>query len=322
MTSLPASVRLPPIVARILLVGATVLAIGVLVDFASRSVNGGVAGILLLSILSWIAFSVALRVVRGMWRASQRIEARHAILGGCSMAIAICAIGGFLVVFGYQLLLGVFFGGLAAILNARASTVTTRELFGLEPAPTTAPDAAASAAQPRSVWAGPLGVAGAALVALVCVAAGLYFGGLGTFRALEGVSSLTDYFCTPPCAGVDGLWMQVIPQPDGRFVAMPDSATIELRMSFRNDVAGDRSATPADFALTSTETTYQQDVGGRPECGRWKVSLHLDERTGVRALCFSVPAGASVNPEQLTLTWTAPGGTAIIPLQLPPGRTG
>jgi hypothetical protein len=309
-------------VARILLVGATVLAIGVLVDFASRSVNGGVAGILLLSILSWIAFSVALRVVRGMWRASQRIEARHAILGGCLMAISICAIGGFLVVFGYQLLLGVFFGGLAAILNARASTVTTRELFGLEPAPTPAPDAAASGAQLRSVWAGPLGVAGAALVALVCVAAGLYFGGLGTFRALEGVSSLTDYFCTPPCAGVDGLWMQVIPQPDGRFVAMPDSATIELRMTFRNDVAGDRVPTPADFALTSAETTYQQNVGGRPECGRWRVSLHLDERTGVRALCFAVPAGASVNPEQLILTWTAPGGTAIIPLQLPPGRTG
>ena len=322
MMGFPASVRLPHLVGRILQVGATVLAIGVLVYFASRSINGGVAGILLSSLLSWIAFSIALRVVRGMWRESQRIEARHAILGGCLMAIAICAIGGFLVIFGYQLLLGVIFGGLAAILNARASTVTWRELFGLEPAPTPAPDAAASTAQPRSVWAGPLGVAGAAMVALACVAAGIYFGGLGTFRALEGVSSLTDYFCTPPCAGVDGLCMQVIPEPDGRFVSMPDPATIEVRMSFRDDVAGDRVATPADFALTSPGTTYQQDVGGRPECGRWQVSLHLDDRTGMRAVCFSVPSGVSVNPEQLVLTWTASGGTAIIPLRLPPGSTG
>lgn len=315
MIAFPGTSHQGRIAARVVQVGATVLAIGVLMYFASRSADGGLAGILLSALLSWIAFGVALGVVRGLWRESQRIKIRHAILGGCVTAIALCAIGGILLLFGTQLMVGVIIGGLAAIFQDRAGSVSWRQLVGLDPNPPPATDPAPSpAAPPVTVWAGPMGVAGAALIALVCVVAGIFFAGLGTIRALEGVGNFTDYFCSPPCAVVKGLWMHVIPDSRGNIVALPDPATIQLRVSFSNDLPGERVTSAAEFALIGPASTYPQSLG-RAECGLWEVHLHIDEKSGVHAVCFSIPPGVSVDPNQLVLDWTPFfGETAMIPL--------
>jgi hypothetical protein len=300
--------------ARVMQVGVTVLAIGVLMYFATRSPGGGIAGILLSALVSWIAFAAALRVVRGLWRESQRIKARHAILGGCVTAVALCALGGFLLLFGSQLLVGIIAGGFAAIFQDRAGSVSWRQLVGLDPNVAPAADPAASAAPSVTVWAGPVGVAGAAVLALVCVIVGIFFVGLATIRAVEGVGNFTDYFCSRPCAVVKGLWIHVIPDSDGQFVGLPDPATIELRVSFSEDLPSDPVATASDFVLTGPASTYQQSLS-RPECALWQVRLHMDEKSGVHAVCFSIPPGVSVDPNQLVLNWTPfYGETAMIPL--------
>jgi hypothetical protein len=270
---------------RVLQVGVTVLAIGVLMYFATRSAGGGIAGILLSALVSWIGFAAALRVVRGLWRESQRIKARHAILGGCVTGVALCALGGFLLLFGSQLLVGIIAGGFAAIFQDRAGSVSWRQVAGLDPNVAPAADPAATPAPSVAVWAGPLGVAGAAVLALVCVLVGMFFVGLATIRAAEGVGNFTDYFCSRPCAVVHGLWVHVIPDSDGRLVALADSATIELRVTFSEDLPSDPVATAAAFALTAGPSTYQQSLN-RPECALWQVRLHMDEKTRLlRLLC-------------------------------------
>jgi hypothetical protein len=299
---------------RVLRVGVTVLAIGVLMYLATRSAGGGIAGILLSALVSWIAFAAALRVVRGLWRESQRIEARHAILGGCVTAVALCALGGFLLLFGSQLLIGIFVGGFAAIFQDRAGSVSWRQLVGLDPNVAPAADPAASAAPSVTMWAGPLGVAGAAVLALVCVVVGIFFVGLATIRAVEGSGNFTDFFCSRPCAVVKGLWVHVVPDSDGQLVALHDPATIEVRVTFSEDLPSDPVATAADFALNSAASTYPQSRS-RPECALWQVRLHMDEKTGVYTVCFSIPTGVSVDLNQLVLNWTPFfGETAMIPL--------
>ena len=289
------------------------LAIGVLIYFAARSPNGGVAGILLSGLLSWIAFITAFNVALGMWRASRWIEERHLILGGCLVTVAVCAIGGFLLIFGDQLLLGVIIGGVTAILNKTAQRVTWQQLFGIEPTPTPAPDAAATTTTPRSVWVVPLPVTAAIAIALVCVVAGLVFAGLGTIRVLEASSNLVDFECSPPCALVSSLWVQVIPFANGQVVAQPDATTIEVLVSFSDDAPGDRVARAADFSLTGQGSTYPHS-SNRSGCDLWVIHLHIDEKTGGHALCFSIPAGANLNPDQLTLEWNVYGGPGLIPL--------
>ena len=299
---------------RVLQVGATVLAIGVLMYFATRSAGGGIAGILLSALVSWVAFAAALRVVRGLWRESQRFKARHAILGGCVTAVALCALGGFLLLFGSQLLIGIIVGGFAAVFQDRVGAVPWRQLVGLDPNVAPAADPAASAAPPVTVWAGPIGVAGAAVLALVCVVVGILFLGLATIRTVEGVGNFTGFFCSPPCAVVKGLWIHVIPNSDGRVVALPDPATIEVRVTFSEDLPGDPVATAADFALTCAASTYPQSLS-RPECALWQVRLHMDEKSGVYTVCFSIPTGVSVDLNQLVLNWTPFfGETAMISL--------
>lgn len=288
---------------RVLRVGVTVLAVGVLMYFATRSAGGGIAGILLSALVSWIAFSAAFRVVRGLWRESQRIKARHAILGGCVTAIALCALGGFLLVFGSQLLFGIIVGGAVAIFQDRGGSVSWRQLVGLDPNVAPAADPAASAAPPVTVWAGPVAVAAAAAVALVCVVVGILFAGLGTIRALEGSGNFTDFYCSRPCAVVKGLWVHVIPDTDGQLVARPDPATIEVRVTFSEDLASDPVTTAADFTLVSAASTYPRSLS-RPECASWQVRLHMDQKTGVYTVCFSIPPGVSVDPDKLVLNWT------------------
>ncbi len=153
----------------------------------------------------------------------------------------------------------------------------------------------------------------AALIALVCIVLGVSFAGLGTIRALEGVSNLTDFGCSPPCAMVHGLWVQVIHDSDGQVMALPDASTIELRVSFQDDAPGEKVATSGEFTLTGAGLTYQQFLG-RPECNSWELHLHIDDRTKAHVLCFTIPSGGSVDPDQLTLDWALFGETAEIPL--------
>jgi hypothetical protein len=298
---------------RALQVGATVLAIGVLIYFAARSPNGGLAGILLSGLLSWIAFITAFNVALGMWRASRWIEERHLILGGCLVTVAVCAIGGFLLIFGSQLLWGVMIGGLTAILNGSARLVTWQQLFGIDPTPAPAPEPGATTTTPRSVWAGPLPVTASIAVTLVCVVAGIFFAGLGTIRVLEASSNLVDFQCSPPCALVSSLWVNVVPYSDGQVVAQPDATTVEVQVSFSDDAPGDRVVRAADFSLTGQGSTYPHSLNGNG-CDLWVIHLHIDEKSGVHALCFSIPSGATLNPDQLTLNWNVYGGPGLIPL--------
>jgi hypothetical protein len=291
-----------------------VLAIGILIYFAARSPNGGLAGILLSGLLSWFVFVTAFRAARGLWRASQWVEARNLFLGGCLTTIAVCGIGGFVLLFGDQLLLGVIIGGLGAILSNRARWVTWQELFGIDPpAGTPSNTGAPTTTPPASVWAGPLPLTGATAVAVLCVAAGIFAGGLGAIRALEGSSNIVDFGCSPPCALVNQLWVQVVPTFDGEVVAYPDATTLEVRVSFKSDAPGERVASAGQFSLTGQGSTYSQ-VAGRSECDLWVLHMHIDEQTGVHALCFSIPAGAALNPDQLTLEWNIYGGPGLIPL--------
>ncbi len=259
---------------RVLLVGIAVLAIGLLTLLASRSVGGGVAGVLLLGFLAWVVFDLALSVVRGIWSVGTRVERRHSILGGCLVAIAACGVGGLLLFFGYQLILGVIFGLVASVVTNRTSLP---------------------------------------ILALVCVLAGIASAGFGTFRALEGVSDATDLFCAHPCGMVNGLWVQVMPDSQGRTVARLDSAAVQLRVRFWDDVASSKTVNQNTFTLKNPPAVYAP-LADRPGCHPWPSrTLHLDESTGVLTVCFAIPQSENVDFDQLVLEWapassTAPGG--------------
>lgn len=299
--------------ARIVLVGVTVLVVGVLLYFAARSVDGGLAGILLSGLFGWIVFALALDAVRGMWRGSRQVAAHHAIIGGCLTAVALCGIAGFLTVFGNQLLLGLVAGAVITFLSDRGRVPSWHQLVGLGSTPARAAGTDPPPLLPISFLAGPQGMAVAAVVALVCVVAGIFFAGLGTIRSLEGVTVLTDFGCSPPCAMVHGLWVEVVSDSHGKVVFQTDAATIEVRVSFRDDVPGERVASAAEFVLTGPALTYQQSLA-RPECKLWVLRLHLDDRSGVETLCFAIPPGVSVVPDELVLNWTQFGVPAMIPL--------
>ena len=165
---------------RVLKVGIATLAIGTLIYFASRSVGGGLAGVVLSTVFSWLVFDLALSVVRGIWHVRTRVEPRHAILGGCLTAMAACCGGGLLLFFGYQLILGLILGGIASLVTNRTQLPTLAQLAGLDVMPTTAGGPSISQFLPRPV---------AALLALICVLAGGVLAGLGTVRSVENVTA-------------------------------------------------------------------------------------------------------------------------------------
>ncbi len=287
---------------RVLLVGIAVLAIGLLTLLASRSVGGGVAGVLLLGFLAWVVFDLALSVVRGIWSVGTRVERRHSILGGCLVAIAACGVSGLLLFFGYQLILGVIIGLVASVVTNRTSLPTLGQLAGIEPMPDSAGGASMLNLLPRRA---------AALLALLCVLAGIAFAGFGTFRAL--VSDATDLFCAHPCGMVNGLWVQVLPDSQGRTVARLDSAAVQLRVRFWDDVASSKTVNQNTFTLKNPPAVYAP-LADRPGCHPWPSrTLHLDETTGVLTVCFAIPQSENVDFDQLVLEWapassTAPGG--------------
>lgn len=299
---------------RLLRVGATVFAIGILTFFAARSVNGGLAGILLSGLISSIAVAAALGVVTGMWRESRRMEPRHAVLGGCVTGISLCGFGGVVLCFGNQLLLGALVGGVAALVNHRQQWIDWRQLVGVAPgAPPPPPDVPVAPVTPSPLSAldTPPARAGAAVLALVLVVIGIFFWGAGTTRSLENFGVAGDLGCTAPCGMQFGLWVQVVPDAQGRFVSQPAPGVLEMRLSFHDDEPGAKRVSSADFTLTGPDpnTTYAGSVG-RPECGAWTLRLQLDDTGKVAPLCFLVPPGAQADPAQLVLNW----GTVVIPL--------
>jgi hypothetical protein len=287
-------------------IGAWGLAIGLLLYFAARSAGGGLAGIFLGALLAWFGFEAALLPVRAIWRARQSVMPRHAVLGGCLTLLTVCGVGGLWVAFGNQLLIGALLGGGLAFLNQRTGLITLPRLIGLARMP--APTGTAAAVQmplTQHVWL-------MAVLGLVCLVAGYVFAGLGAVRTLESYSFLTDIGCTHPCGMVHGLWVQVMPDPQGNVVARLDAGAVRLRVRFWNDEVGDRVANRNDFTVTNRPSIYYP-VTDRPACDPWPPrTLHLDDNTGTMAICFAVTGSDNAAPDQLVLEWAIEGVTAPI----------
>ncbi len=287
-------------------VGAAGLVIGLLIFFAARSAGGGLAGILLGALLAWFGFEVAFLPVRGIWRARQHFNPRHASIGGCLTLLTTCGVGGLWFLFGTQLLIGAALGAGLAILNRRVSLLTLPRLIGLDIMP--APAGTAAPVQMLSkqhVWS-------LAVVGLVCLVAGLLFTGLGAWRSLESYSDVTDIGCTHPCGMVHGLWVQVMPDSQGYSVTRLDASAVRLHVRFWDDVVGDRVASRDDFTVTNRPSIYYP-VTDRQGCDPWPPrTLHLDDSTGTMAICFDVTGADYGTPDQLVLEWTVEGVTAPI----------
>jgi hypothetical protein len=287
-------------------VGAAGLVIGLLIFFAARSAGGGLAGLVLGALLAWFGFEVAFLPVRGIWRARQHFNPRHTIVGGCLTMLTVCGVGGLWVLFGTQLLIGALLGAGLAVLNRRVGVLTLPRLIGLDivPAPAGAP-APVQMPLTQHVWL-------MAVVGLVCLVAGYVFAGLGAVRTLESYSYLTDIGCTHPCGMVHGLWVQVMPDSQGSYVARLDAGAVRLRVRFWNDEVGGRVASRSDFTMTNRPSIYYPATD-RPGCDAWPArSLHLDDNTGTMALCFAVTGADNGSPDQLVLEWTLEGVTAPI----------
>jgi hypothetical protein len=294
-------------------VGAAGLVIGLLIFFAARSAGGGLAGILLGALLAWFAFEVAFLPVRGIWRASRRITPRHASIGGCLGVLTLCGVGGLWFLFGTQLLIGVALGAGLAILNRRVGLLTLPRLIGLDIMP--APSGTAAPVQmplTQHVWL-------MAMVGLACLMAGYVFAGLGAVRTLESYAYLTDIGCVHPCGMVHGLWVQVMPDSQGNFVARLDTGAVRLRVRFWNDEVGDRVASRDDFTVTNRTDfnmvgpSIYYPVTDRPGCDAWPArTLHLDDSTGTMAICFDVTGSDNASPDKLVLEWALEGVDAPI----------
>jgi hypothetical protein len=158
-----------------------------------------------------------------------------------------------------------------------------------------------------------------AVVGLVCLMAGYVFAGLGAVRTLESYAYLTDIGCTHPCGMVHGLWVQVMPDSQGNFVARLDEGAARLRVRFWNDEVGDRVASRDDFTVTNridfamTGPSIYYPVTDRPGCDAWPArTLHLDDSTGTLALCFAVTGSDNSSPDKLVLEWALQGVVAPI----------
>jgi hypothetical protein len=287
-------------------IGAAGLVIGVLLYFAARSEGGGLPGLVLGALLAWFAFEAALLPVRAIWRARQEVNPSHALLGGCLTLLTVCGVGGLWVLFGSQLIIGALIGGGLAFLNQRAGLITLPRLIGMDIMPAPAgPAAPVQMPLTQHVWL-------MALLGLVCLMAGYLFAGLGAARTLESYSFLTDIGCTHPCGMVHGLWVQVVPDSQGNFVARLDGGAVRLHVRFWNDEAGGRVASRSDFTVTNRPSIYYP-VTDRPGCDAWPArTLRLDDNTGTMALCFAVTGSDNAGPDQLILEWSLEGVTAPI----------
>jgi hypothetical protein len=290
-------------------VGIWVLALGVLVYFASRATGGGIAGILLSALVGWGAFEFAILPVRAARRAGETLGPRHAFVGGCLTLASLCGTGGIFFMFGSGMILGWIIGPVVAVLSHRTEVIEPLRSLGLGAVLPAAPSAAQPASPPFQLpgprWA-------LAVVGLVALLGGLTFMGFGAVRSLEAFSVLTDV-CQKPCAMVHGVWLNVVPGADGSVVSRLDPQGLRLQVRIRDDVADPNTVQRDNFTLELPPATYPP-VTDRAGCPAWQSeTLRIDQTTGVLALCFAVPeSNADLN--QLILDWRLPGVSTQISL--------
>src|ERR1700680_4554214 len=119
------------LVKAVLYIGVAALVIGVLIYFAARSFGGGLAGSLILALISWPFFEGAWSLVTRIWRLWVRVTPRHQYIGGRLGLILICAVGGCLWVAGGWAILGLSAGALVTYLNRRTGLVPWARIVGL-----------------------------------------------------------------------------------------------------------------------------------------------------------------------------------------------
>lgn len=258
------------------------------------------------ALISGLTVGVALGVVTGMWRESQRVEARHAVLGAFMTAISLCGIGGVVLCFGNQLLLAALVGGVAAFMNHQQGWIQWGPMIGVNPAPTPPSDAPPAPA-PLFALNNPPAGAGVAL-AIVLLLAGVFFWGLGAIRSLETTGVAGDMGCTAPCGMQHGLWVQVMPDAQGKVVSQPAPGLVEMRLSFHDDEPGLKEVSRGEFSLSGpdSQTAYEVSLD-RPGCAAWRMRLQLDDTGKIATVCFLVP---EMDPAQLNLDW----GDVVMPL--------
>jgi len=291
-------------------IGIWVLALGVLVYLAARSTGGGVAGIILSSLLWWGVFEFAILPVRATWSEGHRLSPRHATLGGCLTLMSICGPGGIFLLFGPSLILGLIIGPAVAVLSHRDDMLAMLRSTGVvAPAPAAPTPASPPFQLPGPRWA-------LAAVGLVAMLAGLTFMALGTIRSLEVYATVSD-FCPHPCGMVHGVWVDVTPGEGGAAVTRIDSTAVRLVVRFHNDVAEARTVSREDFTLEISPTAYPS-IANRSACPAWTPqTLHIDEATADLALCFAVPEAANLDPNQILLDWRQPGDSIQVSMGKP-----
>jgi hypothetical protein len=291
---------------RTLTVGVWGLVVGLLVYFAPLSPGGGLAGILLSSVIWWAVFEFAVLPVRSAWRSGQRVTAQHARVGGCLTAVSLCGGLGLLSVFGPMLFIGLFIGPLISYLSHRKEVMSFMRSMGLD-------TMLQASARPSLLIQVPGLRPVFALVGLVSILGCLIFIGLGTVRALEAVSVVTS-FCTHPCAMIHGVWVDVIPRSDGAVVTRLDSGAIELHVRFRNDMASAAVVGRDDFTLEMPPTIYPQ-LTDRPTCRAWPPqTLNINDTSPDMTMCFAIPESDNVDYRFLVLDWRQPGFSVQLPL--------
>jgi hypothetical protein len=292
----------------VLYIGVAALVVGVLIYLAARSFGGGLAGSLILALISWPFFEGAWSLVARIWRLYVRVTPRHQYVGGCLGLILICAAGGFFMVAGGWAILGLSAGALVTYLNRRTGLVPWPNVVGL--GRTSQPARPATMSSEREILTKVL--AGGA-----CFLIGVVAGALGTWRFVEAYSVATDYGCAHPCGMVDGLWVEVTHDSQGRVVTVLDPQTVRLQVQFRDDTPGDKTIQRSDFTLLNTDRTYAQR-SDRPGCSPWQPqAIRLDGSTGNLPVCFAISQADNVDFSKLVLKWTQQERTVDISLGAP-----
>lgn len=288
--------------------GLAALAIGVLIYLAARSFGGGLAGSLILALISWPFIEGAWLAVRAIWRLHLRVKPRHETTAGCLGLIVVCAVGGYLWTSGGWAILGLSGGVVATYLNRRTGLVRWPQLAG--PQSGSQPTKQTTLSSNRQILTRVL--AGGA-----CLLVGVVAGGLGIARYLEAYSVAADYGCAHPCGMIDGLWVEVTHDSRGHVVTVLDPDTVQLQVQFRDDTPGDKTIQRSDFRLLSTDTTFAQR-SDRPGCDPWQPqAIRLDGSTGNLPVCFAISQAGNVDLTKLVLNWAQQGRTVDISLGAP-----
>jgi hypothetical protein len=291
----------------VLYLGVAGLFLGVLIYFAARSFGGGLAGSLILGLIAWPFLEAGWSAAYALGRLSVRVAPHHQTIGGCIGLIVLCGVGGFIWQGGGWAILGLSGGALLTYVR-RTRLANVPERLGLGPL--------ARPTSPASIMPYPE-VLTKILGGFLCLLIGVVVGVLGIGRYLEAYSVATDYGCAHPCGMVDGLWVEVTHDSQGRVVTVLDPTTVQLQLQFRDDTPGDKTIQRSDFRLFTANTTYAQRVD-RPGCSLWPPqALRLEGSTGNLPVCFAISQADNADFSQLVLEWTQQARTVDISLGAP-----